>query len=77
MEWLALLAALAAYYLVWPRVRARLRGGVEVPAWVRQLPLAAGLLLMVLAGVRIVTAQPVSGAVLAITGLILLIAFRR
>lgn len=77
MEWLALLAALAAYYLAWPRVRARLRRGLTVPDWVRRLPQAVGLLLMVASGVRIVTGQPVSGAVLAITGLVLLVAVRR
>ncbi len=77
MEWLALVAAIGAYYLAWPRVRTRLRQGFEVPAWVRQLPTALGLLLMVVSGVRIITGQPVSGAVLAITGLVLLVAFRR
>lgn len=77
MEWLALLTVLALYYLAWPRVRARWRRGVVVPEWVRRLPPALGLLLMVLAGIRIVTAQPISGAVLAITGLVLLTAFRR
>lgn len=77
MEWLALLAAIAAYYLAWPRVRARLRRGLGVPPWVRRLPMALGLLLMVVSGFRIITGQPISGAVLAITGLVLLVAFRR